>query len=90
MSPRSPKSLNAEFTETLRVLRVKAWEAQRTRRGRAATENSRFKIQDPSLQKSLPEKQQITILYYGGSRFSCGQQWYSNKRLSEFVSQNKG
>ena len=28
-------------------------------------ENSRFKIQDPSLQKSLPEKQEITILYYG-------------------------
>ena len=30
-------------------------------------ENSRFKIQDPGFQKSLPEKQQITILYYGGS-----------------------
>jgi hypothetical protein len=39
---------------------------QRSRRGRAAIENSRFKIQDPSLQKSLPEKQQITILYYRG------------------------
>jgi hypothetical protein len=28
-------------------------------------ENSRFKIQDPSLQKSLPEKQEITTLYHG-------------------------
>jgi len=27
-------------------------------------ENSGFKIQDPSFQKSLPEKQQITILYH--------------------------
>ena len=30
-------------------------------------ENSRFKIQDPSLQKSLSEKQQITILSYSAA-----------------------
>jgi hypothetical protein len=40
--------------------------------GRAARENSRFKIQDPSLQKSLPEKQQITILYYAADLFVIG------------------
>ena len=27
-------------------------------------ENSRFKIQDPGFQKSLPEKQQIRIFYW--------------------------
>jgi hypothetical protein len=31
-------------------------------------ENSKFKIQDRSFQKSLLEKQQIAILYYGGSQ----------------------
>jgi hypothetical protein len=30
--------------------------------------NSRFKIQDLSWQKSFPEKQQITILYYSVAR----------------------
>jgi hypothetical protein len=46
--------------------------AQRTQRGGAAMENSRFKIQDPSFRKDLPEKQQITILYYGEDRLGCG------------------
>ena len=38
-------------------------------------ENSRFKIQDPGFQKSLPEKQQLMILYYrgrGGTHLGCG------------------
>jgi hypothetical protein len=30
-------------------------------------ENSRFEIQDPGFQKSLPEKQQITVLYYNAA-----------------------
>ena len=54
------------------TLKVVALEAQRTRRGGAAMPNSRFKIQDPGLQKSLPEKQRTTILYHGEVRFRCG------------------
>ena len=38
------------------------------RRGKAAMENSIFKIQDPSFQKTLPEKQQITISSHRESR----------------------
>jgi hypothetical protein len=32
--------------------------------GRAAIPNFRFKTQDASTKKSLPEKQEITMLYY--------------------------
>jgi len=32
-------------------------------------ENSRFKIQDLTFQRILPEKQQITILYYTEKQF---------------------
>jgi len=35
-------------------------------------ENSRFKIQDSGFQKSLPEKQQITILYPGEEKILAG------------------
>jgi hypothetical protein len=37
-------------------------------------ENSRFKIQDPSLQKSLPERQEITTLYRGEEEIFAAQQ----------------
>jgi hypothetical protein len=37
--------------------------------------NSRFKIQDLSLQRSLPEKQQITVLYCR-ARFTARQRFH--------------
>jgi hypothetical protein len=55
-------------------------------------EDSRFKTQDPGFQNSLPEKQQITISYYGGFSDLCVWSFLGHSEHAEaktFVAQQR-